>query len=147
MSTTKIHIIDVLALAITASLFVLSTGCSKAGPKTYPVKGRIDVAASDLKALAGHTVELALESDPQIRAAGQINDDGSFAVETLYGGRVLPGATEGTYRARIVLADDDIASKKLAARSLHPRYFQFDKSGLAIQVPAAEVVSLRVTRR
>ena len=147
MSTTKIHIIDVLALAMTASLFVVSAGCSKAGPKTYPLKGRIDVTAGDLQALAGHTVELALASNPEVRASGQIQDDGSFVLETLHGGQVLPGAAEGTYKARIVLADDDLAGKKLAAKSLHPRYFQFEKSGLAVQVPAAEVVSLKVTRR
>jgi hypothetical protein len=139
--------IDFLAIAITASLFVASAGCGKAGPKTHPVNGRIDVAASDLKALAGHTIELALESNPEVRASGQIQDDGSFAVETLHGGQVLPGAAEGTYKARLVLADDDIAAKKAATKSLHPRYLQFDKSGLVVQVPTAEVVSLKVTRR
>jgi hypothetical protein len=60
---------------------------------------------------------------------------------------VLPGAAEGTYKARVVPGDDDIAGKRLAAKSLHPRYFQFDKSGLVVQVPTAQVVSLKVTRR
>jgi hypothetical protein len=147
MSTSKQFTIDLLALTIITSLFVFSAGCSNAGPKTHPVKGRIDVAASDLKALAGHTIELALESNPEVRAAGQIQDDGSFAVETLHGGQVLPGAPEGTYKARLVLADDDITAMKAAAKSLHPRYLQFDKSGLVVQVPTAEVVSLKVTRR
>ena len=147
MSTANQRLIDVLAVVITATLFLASTGCNRAGTKTYPVRGKIEAAGSDTRALSGHTVELALETNPQIRAAGQIQDDGSFVVETLHGGLVLPGAAEGKYQARIVLSDDDIAGKKLVAKSLHPRYFQFDKSGLAIQVPAAEVVSLKVTRR
>src|SRR5690349_7462808 len=122
MSTIRIRIINLLAIAITTSLVVVSAGCTQAGPKTHPVKGRIDATAGDLQALAGHTVELALESNPAVRASGQIQGDGSFTVETLHGGQLLPGATEGAYKARIVLADDDIAGKKLAAKALHPRY-------------------------
>jgi hypothetical protein len=146
MSTTKLRLIDALAVAITASLFLFSTGCTKAGPKTYAVKGQLEVTGGDLKALAGHTVEVALDSDPQVRAAGQIQDDGSFTLESLQRGTILKGAAEGTYKARIVLADDDIAARNVAAKSLHPRYLQFDKSGLSLEVPAAQVVSLKVTR-
>lgn len=147
MSTNKQRFIDALAVAITASLFLFSAGCTKSGPRTYPVKGQVEAPGVDLKTLAGHTVEIAFDSDPQIRAAGQIQDDGSFALETLQGGAILKGAAEGTYKARIVLADDDQASRNLAAKALHPGYFQFEKSGLSVSVPAAEVVSLKVTRR
>ena len=147
MSKTKKRFIDAAAVVITAGLLLSSVGCTQGGPKTHPVKGRVEAAGVDLQTLAGHTVEIALESDPKVRAAGQIQEDGSFAVETLHGGAVLKGASEGTYRARIVLADDDLASRNRAAKAVHPRYFQFEKSGLTVSVPAAEVVSLRVTRR
>jgi hypothetical protein len=147
MSTTKLRLIDALAIAITASLFLFSTGCTKSGPKTYPVKGQLEVAGGDTKTLAGHTIEVALDSDPHVRAAGQIQDDGSFTLETFHEGAILPGATEGTYKARIILSDDDLAARNLAFKSLHPRFFQFEKSGLSFQVPAAEVVSLKVMRR
>jgi hypothetical protein len=147
MSPAKQRFIDAFAVAITAALFFFSAGCTRPGAKTYPVKGQLEVTGGDLKALAGHTVEVALVSDPQVRAAGQIQDDGSFTLETLQQGAILNGAAEGTYKARIVLADDDIAARNLAAKSLHPRYLQFDKSGLSLEVPAAQVVSLKVTRR
>jgi len=147
MSTTNQRIIDAVAVVITATLFLSSAGCGQAGPKTHPVKGRIELAGGDFKALAGHTVELALESNPHVRAAGQIQDDGSFSLQSLHGGAILAGAAEGNYKARIVLADDDLASRNVAAKAVHPRYLQFEKSGLGVTVPAAEVVSLKVTRR
>jgi hypothetical protein len=82
-----------------------------------------------------------------VRAAGQIQEDGSFELETLQGGAVLKGAVEGTYKARIVLADDDIGQRNLAAKAIPPRYLQFEKSGLSLQVPATENVSLKILRR
>lgn len=65
----------------------------------------------------------------------------------MQGGAAPAGAAGGNYQARLLLADDDFTGKQLAVKAIHPRFLQFDKSGLAVQVPAAEIVSLKVTRR
>jgi hypothetical protein len=84
-------------------------GCGPRGPKTYPVRGKVELAAGDVTQLAGNQVEAALEGDPTVRASGVIQPDGSFALETLDTGVTRKGAREGNYQARIVLADDDPA--------------------------------------
>jgi len=132
-----------LVAAFTLSLLV---GCGS-GVKTHPVAGKIEIPSGEIQPLAGHTIELALDSDPNIRAAGQIQPDGTFELETLHGGTVLKGALPGTYKARLVLADDDIKQKALATKAIPQRYLQFEKSGLALQVPATDAVSLKILRR
>lgn len=137
-----------LAFLLVAAIGVVAfSGCGGSGVKTHPVAGKIEVPSGDIKPLAGHTVEVVLDSNPAVRAAGQIQEDGSFELETLQGGSVLKGAVEGTYKARIVLADDDFSQRVAAAKAIPPRYLQFEKSGLSLQVPAAENVSLKILRR
>lgn len=132
---------------VAATGIVVFAGCGGSSVKTHPVAGKIEIPSGDIKPLAGHTVEVALDSNPAVRAAGQIQDDGSFQLETLQGGSILKGAVEGTYKARIVLADDDIGQRNLAAKAIPSRYLQFEKSGLSLQVPATENVSLKILRR
>ena len=137
-----------LAFLLVAAIGVVAfAGCGGSGVKTHPVAGKIEVPSGDIKPLAGHTVEVVLDSNPAVRAAGQIQEDGSFELETLQGGSVLKGAVEGTYKARIVLADDDFSQRVAAAKAIPPRYLQFEKSGLSLQVPSAANVSLRILRR
>ena len=123
------------------------SGCGSGGVKMHPVAGRIEIAQGDAKPLAGHTLEVVLDSDPAVRAAGQIQEDGSFQLETLQRGSVLKGAVEGKYKARIVLSDDDLKQRTAAAKAIPARYLQFEKSGLSLQVPAAENVALKLLRR
>ena len=78
--------------------------------------------------------------------------DGHVAYGSAVDGRLLVVfPTKGDWLTQADWKDTTLAhvldGKKLAAKALHPRYLQFEKSGLAIQVPAAEVVSLKVTRR
>src|SRR5262249_61713310 len=50
--------------AVMAFLGMLnSAGCGPSGPKTYPVRGRVEVAGGDVRHLAGANIEAALESD------------------------------------------------------------------------------------
>jgi hypothetical protein len=136
------------AFVLIAALgIVVFTGCGGSGVKTHPVAGKIEIPSGDIKPFTGHTVEVVLDSNPAVRAAGQIQEDGTFALETLQGGSVLKGAVEGTYKARIVLADDDISQRNLAAKAIPARYLQFEKSGLSLQVPTTENVSLKILRR
>lgn len=117
--------------------FVL--GCGDSGPKTYPVNGTIALPGGDSSPLAGHNIEASLDGEPTVRASGVIEADGRFKLETLQNGKIVTGAREGTYKVRLILSDDDAASRKLAKKAVPARYFQFDTSGLALQVPGDDV--------
>src|SRR5262245_39900924 len=124
------------------------TGCGPSGPKTYPVTGRVEVAGGNAAPLAGSNVEAALDSDPTVRASGVIEEDGRFTLETLHAGKILKGAQAGTYKARIVLSDEgERGSRKLARAAVHPRFLQFESSGLRFEVPANGDIVLQVSPR
>ena len=131
-------------LTITA-LFLL-TGCSQSGPSVHPVKGQIQLGG-DATPLAGHTIEVALASDRQVRASGEIRPDGNFQLESLLEGKIRRGALEGKYVARLVLADDDLRHKQATVAGIDPRYLQFESSGLSLEVPAKIPVQWEVKRR
>ncbi len=135
-----------LWLAAVPALFI-ALGCSRGGPKTVPVVGQIKLAGGDNGVLAGHTLEIALDSDQLVRAAGEIQSDGSFTLQAIQNGAALSGVFPGTYQARIVLGDDDTARKQLAAKTIHPRHLQFAQSGLALRIPADQPIALEIKRR
>ncbi len=126
---------------------LLSAGCTGGAPKTYPVNGRLELSGADLEHLVGSTVEIALLTDPEVRAAGSIQANGSFELESRHGGKRLRGAQAGTHQARIVLADDDREKHARAARSLAPRFRDFKTSNLTIEVPTSGPVLLQVADR
>jgi hypothetical protein len=129
------------------AVFLLSlAGCS-GGVVTHPVQGQVQLDSGDATALAGHVVEAALQSDPQVRASGEIQSDGSFVLHTHDGGVIRRGAAAGSYLVLIVLSDDDQVRRRLAAHAIHARFLRFDQSGLSLQVPAAETASLKLSRR
>lgn len=133
--------------ALVMAGLIAAVGCGPDGPKTYPVQGKIDLAGGDVGQLAGSTVEVSRTGDPDVRASGEIQADGAFTLETLHAGVIRKGAREGTYQARIILADDDPATRRRAAKAIDRRYLRFDTAGLALQVPAAGEVTLKVTPR
>jgi hypothetical protein len=140
MSHPIFHLTVLLVLA------VATLGCT-GGAATHPVKGQFQLEGGDASQLSGHVVEAVLETDPQVRASGEIQSDGSFTLESLHAGVIQEGATAGKYQARIVLSDDDGERRRAAAKALNPKYFAFEKSGLAFEVPAAETVALKLSRR
>ena len=111
-------------------------GCGgPAGPTTYPVKGQVQLADGEVKVLAGHNLEAALEADSTVRAYGLIHDDGSFELETLRAGVLQSGAAEGKYRVRVALSDDDPDARSRFAQAVHPRFLTFDASGCPSRCP------------
>jgi hypothetical protein len=128
-----------------ALILVSALGCGNSGTKIHKVSGRVSLAGGDVSHLAGHLVEFSLGSDPNVRASGVIEPDGHFTLETLDGGKIHKGAREGTYQARIVLNDEGDGTLKLPP--LARRYYQFQQSGLSIQVPATEEVQLKVSTK
>ena len=140
--------IALLRTALLALALSGITGCGgSAGPQTHPVKGQVQLAGGEIKNLAGQSVEAALDKDPTTRAYGQILPDGSFTLETLQAGTVRPGAAEGKYRVRLVLSDDDPEARRRAARTVHPRYLQFQAAGLSLQVPSKDLVTLALSKQ
>src|SRR5688500_4014203 len=121
MKNIPIFSLCVLILAI--------AGCTQSGPPVHPVKGQVQLAGGDNRPLAGHIVEVALASDPLVRASGEIKPDGQFQLEALLEGQLRKGAPEGKYLARIVLADDDPQLRRAAAAAIDPRHLKFDTSG------------------
>ena len=138
-------------VAWAALTFASLAGCEGGGPKTHPVRGRVELAGGDVKALAGETVEVEAEGSPGVRASGPIGEDGTFELGGVYEGQSRMGAAEGKYRARIILDGVDPPTGKTPLRSRKPlpvnvRYLKFDTSGLTVDVPAAGEVVLKVSR-
>ena len=137
-----------LAAAGLFALSVLGTvGCGPVGPKTFPVKGQVQLPGGDIKVLAGHSLQIVQEGDPQVQAYAEIKPDGSFALESYDKGVVSAGALEGKYKARIVLSDDNLEARDRAAQVVPSTYLQFDTSDLKLEVPAKGDVTLPLVRR
>jgi hypothetical protein len=138
-----------VSLPIAAAMaFPLLTGCpSGSAIKTHPVEGTVALAEGDIGLLKGSHVDLRHVTDDTLRPSGKINEGGSFSLETLYQGQILPGAPEGKYKVRIGLADEsDDGIPKRPPNLLHRRYLDFETSGLSIEVPGGNY-SLQLSRK
>jgi hypothetical protein len=122
-------------MLVVFSVVGLTGGCSRGGPTTHRVSGRVQLAGAEPSILAGHTVEAASIADPTVRAFGVIRDDGHFDLETLHRSSIRSGALEGNYRVRIVLSDDDPIARQKAAKAIPKRYLSHETSGLTMLVP------------
>ena len=133
--------------AIVVGILAGTAGCGSSEPRTYSVQGSLKVAKADVGHLAGSLIEAVSDSDPSVRASGEIQSDGTFVLQSLDGGVVRSGAREGTYRVRIILNDNDGPARKRASRAIAPRYQRLESSGLTIQVPPPGEVELRVSAK
>jgi hypothetical protein len=138
------YVMQTLLLSAMAAGFF---GCSSDGPATHPVKGTVELAGGDIKLLAGSHIEAALASDPAVRASGEIQDDGSFKLQTNAAGGILDRVKEGKYQVRIILPDDDREARRRAGKAIAARFLQFKTSGLTIQVPTPGAVTIAVSPR
>ncbi|MBN9120278.1 MAG: hypothetical protein J0I06_14155 [Planctomycetes bacterium] len=110
------------------------------------MSGKVTLVGGPEK-LAGHHIEAALDGEPTVRASGVIGPDGAFTLETLHNGKILKGAREGTYQARIVPADEDENGKKLKKPPINPKHLKFETSGLSFRVPADSDLALELLPR
>jgi hypothetical protein len=132
----------------TALALLAVAGCGGGGPKTYPVRGRVVLADGDIKELANGHVEFMLENDQTVRADGKIQPDGSFTMQTQQQGKLLHGAVEGKYLARIIPPEDeDGDGRKRRPPPIHPRFLDFKTSGLSFPVPTSGAITVTVSRR
>jgi hypothetical protein len=142
MHATKSTLFATLA----ASLLGVA-GCGRGGPATYPVEGRLEFAGADIAVLTGSYLEAARVDNPSERSSGVLEADGSFNLQTQRAGSIFHGAAAGKYQVRILLADDDRKTHRLAQSQLPTRYLAFQTSGLTIEVPTSDAVTLRVLAR
>lgn len=143
MPISRAHAIRGMLAATVAIALLQVSGCS--GLKTYPVKGKVVFEKGDLNRLAGSAVEFVKDNDPNVRASGEIQADGSFSMATLAGGRPKPGAVEGTHLARIYLTGEEEPQVLFRKAGIDPRFLNFKTSGLIVKVPAEGDVTLKVT--
>jgi hypothetical protein len=135
-------------LLLTAGLIGALGGCGAGGPKTHPVKGKVVTAkADDLKLLVGQAVEFQSTVEPETRAFGQIQPDGSFTLSTYRQGVSLSGVIEGKHTARLMIDAGGAEGDARPRKSKWPfdrKYTQFDTSGWVVTVPTDGEVILQL---
>ena len=126
---------------LTLTFAVLGVGCGGAGVKTHPVSGKVEVEDGEVAMLTGSTLELQPEGDDSLRPYGNIDSTGNFTVKTHYKGQLIAGAPAGKYKARIILGDESdegVPKRKGKGNPIHPRFLDFNSSGLSISVPSGD---------
>ena len=116
-------------------------------PKTHAAAGRVKLVGGDVRHLAGGHVEAVRADDLSVQAAGEIADDGRFALGVVRAGKTLPGVPEGDYRLRVVLSDEDSGHRLRRGRVIAPRFGRYQESGLRAQVPTTGDLELVVSAK
>jgi hypothetical protein len=134
------------------------SGCDS-GPKTEPIRGKVEMPAATLEKLLAKEVAIhfRLDSDKNVQASGVLAKDGTFEVMMLHEGKVLTGALPGPYSACLAFEDqpepeqpDDDAPPvmpKLSKSIVPYRYLTFDGSGWKLTVPSSGDVVFKVEPR
>ncbi len=118
-------------------ILVAMIGC---GPRTLsPVDGKVLFEPGIDFQFAGDTLEIRSENSPSDVGYGEIKPDGSFTIESLRDGEIVNGAPPGSYRARIVIADDDYDHKAAALKAVPKKYLSFETSGFSLDAPSRGV--------
>jgi hypothetical protein len=125
----------------------LLAGCGQSGLKTFPVNGRLVLPNPDnLKRLEGQGVEFQLTTEPNTRAFGRLQADGSFTVTTYRLGITAPGALEGTHKVRLQIdvGEDEGDRTRRQKWPIEKKFTRFETSTWEVTVPTAEEVVLKV---
>lgn len=121
-------------------------GCGDKGPKTYPVNGKVVFKGKPgkLDRLMGGRVVFQSVADPKVMAVGILEDDGSFSMvaQIPSENKGYTGVLAGDYKARLDLPLDD--DNKPVRGLVHPKYLDFDKSGLKYTVPTSGDIVVEV---
>jgi len=124
---------------VTSAALCQVAGCSSQSVKTFPVAGKVEIKDGDVALLTNSYVEFKSEKDDSIRPSGIIDASGSFSIKTQYQGNVLPGAPEGTYQVRFVLADPtEEGVPKRKGDPIHKKYYEYATSKLTTTVPGGD---------
>jgi hypothetical protein len=132
-----------LALLVGAVLGL--TGCNS-GPKVYPVTGKVVYKGKgQAKDLAGYGVQFQSVSDPAELPGGTIEEDGTFTLYTRVGGKLVPGAKEGTYQACLV--QPAVEGGRPPPLVIPARYTKFETAKLQYTVtPGPNEITIELER-
>ncbi len=131
------------------AILPLLAGCGSSGPKVYPVEGKVVFKGKggDMRHLIGGKVRFQSTTDPKVSPVGSIEDDGVFSMGTLADEKSLPGVPAGTYKARIEPPRGGEVDEDAPPAPIHPKYMDFDKSGLVFTVPTQGEIVIEEERR
>lgn len=102
------------------AIVVAVGGCEKKAPAppTYPVHGEVFRGG---KPAANGTVQFVHQTEPDVRAVGEIGPDGKFSLFTMEGNEKRPGAVAGEYKAVLVFSASDPAFHPKTTFKVEPR--------------------------
>jgi len=122
---------------------IAALGCGgggQEGPKTVPLSGKVVFTKGGSVArlnTRGAGVEFQSVEQPEVRASGSIEEDGTFMMGTRYGDAAKSGVVPGQHRVRLTLDDE---FKHLVA----PQFLQFERSGITVTAPSDQPVEVKV---
>jgi hypothetical protein len=130
------------ALAVLAgTVFLYGCGGEKVeGPPTIPVKGRIEFTkGGKVQDLSNNSILVEFQSveQPEVKAFGEILEDGSFTMSTQVNEKGKPGVVAGTHRVRLN-ADES------ASRFVSPKFLSHETSGIKVKVPPEGELVIKV---
>ena len=127
-------------LSLVGLLSISLLGCAGGGPEVHPVKGKVEFQGGDIRKLNEGHVEFQSMDDPKIRAAGTIQEDGTFEMGTVYNvNQEAKGVRPGKYKVRVFPEYED-------DRVIHPKFTNYDTSGITVEVPLKEELIIKVSR-
>ncbi len=112
----------------------LCCGCGQpkqAGPETAVVKGKVEFTkGGKVQDLANNSIVVEFQSieHPEIKALGEILEDGTFTMSTQVNEKGKPGVVAGSHKVRLN-ADES------ASRFVSVKFLQFATSGITVKVP------------
>jgi hypothetical protein len=112
-------------------LTCLGIASCSSGPKTYPVKGRVILDHG--KPLSGGTVLFQSVANPEIKASGELDADGTFELGSSLG---TMGTVAGEHQILILPLESEDA--QVSRRGIPLRYKRFESSGLRFAVQPGE---------
>jgi hypothetical protein len=86
---------------VAAVTLVGIVGCGGGMPRTYPVKGKVVFKGG--QPVTDGRIQFQATTDPQVKALGDIANDGSFSLTTYVEAKNAKGAPAGTYHVVVEL--------------------------------------------
>jgi hypothetical protein len=119
------------ALLTLAALTLASlAGCGWGMPRTYPVKGKVVFKGG--KPVTDGRIQFQSATDPQLKALGDIDQDGGFSLKTYIDANNAHGAPAGTYKVVVELERPARVVALPVAHTVEPRDNDFT---IAIEKP------------
>jgi hypothetical protein len=129
-----------IAFVLGVGLVAGCGGAKVAGPTTVPVKGKVEFTkGGKVQDLANNSILIEFQSveQPDVKAFGEVLEDGTFTMSTQVEGKGKPGVVAGSHRVRLN-ADES------AARFVAPKFLKHESSGITVKVPTEGELVIKV---